>query len=210
MGHLCSSRWMRRFLIVLNTFHFVQETYRNERFRMVLRRANCDRLDRSSWLPFCPCSKCVCELALPSTMGSMFIEPARELDFSIAAMSSKQLKNDCFCLQQCHFIWTCTIAIFNEYMFCGSFDRPQCFYFFNLHLGFIACVLWLSNFKLCVCFLCSFRSRRCFVNSWRIQRWFAECYIFWLFYRVYWCRDFTNWCRVACVCFSCVWCYSVL
>lgn len=71
-------------------------TYRKERFRMVLWRASCDKLDRSSE-PFCACINCVCELAFTSAL-SMFIEPVREFVFSIAAISSKQLKNDCFCL----------------------------------------------------------------------------------------------------------------
>lgn len=103
-------------------------TYRKERFRMVLRRANCDRLDRSSW-PFCPGSRWVWELALPSTVGSMFIEPAREFDFSIAAISNKQLKNDCFC-------WVQSTWILSPFFYCfvDHSIAPNVFYIFNFFL----------------------------------------------------------------------------
>lgn len=98
-------------------------TYRKERFRMVLWRANCDKLDRSSW-PFCPCSNCVCELALASRLLSMLIEPARELVFSIAAISSKQLKNDCFCwTHKCH-----SVRFYVRVLVCRIL---LCFFFFE-------------------------------------------------------------------------------
>lgn len=71
------------------------QIYLRDRFRIVLRRASADKLDRSSWPLCCPCSKCVWEL-VPSKLTSALNEPARELFFSIAAISSKQLKNDCF------------------------------------------------------------------------------------------------------------------
>lgn len=131
-------------------------TNRKERFLMVLRRANCDRLDRSSW-PFCPCSNCVCELALPS-VGSMLIEPAREFVFSIAAISSKQLKNDCFCSTQlkCHSIYSAFIVKFgfhfNESLF------PILFCFFGFTLRMISAVHFFRGgrkwFMMIVVFMC--------------------------------------------------------
>lgn len=73
-------------------------SYLSDRLRVVLRLANVDKLDRSSlFIPCgCPCSKCVCELTPSGLLPSILIEPAREFDLSIAAISSKQLKNDCF------------------------------------------------------------------------------------------------------------------
>lgn len=98
----------------------MRSNYLRDRLRIVLRRANVDKLLRSSPTLFCcgccccPCNKCVCEFAAPSWFPSMLNEFAREAAvFSMAAISSKQLKNDCF--------WMVCIDYSNIYMY-GSID----------------------------------------------------------------------------------------
>lgn len=148
-------------------------TYRNERFRMVLCRASCDRLDRSS-CPFWPCSNCVCELALPS---SIFIEPAREFDFSIAAISNKQLKKDCFCYTQQSLCISVHVRFMYKIFVLFVFDRPQTFLFLHSISNFFSFdgERYLeeggSRWMMTVMLLCA--------CVWRIVL-FVVCHSFWL------------------------------
>lgn len=79
------------------------ETHLNDRFLMVLLRARAARLLLaicSPASPFdwaCGCNRCVCDVT-PSWDASTLTDPVREPPlFSKAAMSRRQLKNDCFC-----------------------------------------------------------------------------------------------------------------
>lgn len=84
-------------------FAFARETHLTDLFRIVVLRARTARLP-FRWSPsvlplppFCwPIRRCVCELV--ASCPSIDTDPVRDPPvFSNAAMSSRQLKKDCFC-----------------------------------------------------------------------------------------------------------------
>lgn len=85
----CDLKFKVRFFIV---------NYLTDRFLIVLRRASVAKLlcSASPFAWWVLANKCVCELAAPSPFCSKLMEPCRDPPLSRAAISSRQLKNDCF------------------------------------------------------------------------------------------------------------------
>lgn len=156
--------------------NYSDEIYLSDRFRMVLRRANVDRLERCSsmppWVtppPFIPlgwfCKRCVCEL-MPSWLPSILIEPALEFVFSIAAISSRQLKNDCF-----WYFWWIVVNADDRI----SAQRMKVLIGLLLFF-FIVCVWWCTVFQNSRCSRSS--TGHCYMNVAEARIWFeAICKI---------------------------------